>query len=136
MASTLSGPSLMASKAAVAAALADQAESKPSLEPGELEEVDMQAQADGIRTVFSDPTNFNVKVSLACKIRRTALTRRAHSASSLLCMDAVVRFSCYQRSQSASDSHVCLPSNSWAANTWSRCRTGLDGRYQASDQFR
>ena len=32
------------------------------LEPGEIQEVDMQAQADNIRTVFNDPTNFNVKV--------------------------------------------------------------------------
>ncbi|KAH9944084.1 eukaryotic translation initiation factor 4E class I [Epithele typhae] len=30
-------------------------------EPGEIQEVDMQAQAETIRTVFSDPTNFNVK---------------------------------------------------------------------------
>ncbi|KAF7306981.1 Eukaryotic translation initiation factor 4e [Mycena indigotica] len=30
-------------------------------EPGEVQEVDMQTQAETIRTVFSDPTNFNVK---------------------------------------------------------------------------
>jgi translation initiation factor 4E len=35
-----------------------------SLEPGEIQEVDMQAQAETIRTVFSDPKNFNVKVRL------------------------------------------------------------------------
>jgi len=31
------------------------------VEDGEIQEVDMESQADGIRTVFSDPTNFNVK---------------------------------------------------------------------------
>nr|AIO05514.1 eukaryotic translation initiation factor 4E [Hypsizygus marmoreus] len=65
MASTLSGPALQASRAALSAALADQPEStttaEESLEPGEIQEVDMQAQAVGIRTVFSVPTNFNVK---------------------------------------------------------------------------
>jgi translation initiation factor 4E len=67
MASTLTGAALQASRAALSAALADQVASTTvddadSLEPGEIQEVDMQAQADGIRTVFSDPTNFNVKV--------------------------------------------------------------------------
>jgi translation initiation factor 4E len=35
-----------------------------SAEDGEAQEVvvDMESQADQIRTVFSDPTNFNVKV--------------------------------------------------------------------------
>ncbi|KAF8973984.1 cap binding protein [Flammula alnicola] len=63
--STLTGPALQASRAALSAALADQAISAPTeeelLEPGEIQEVDMQAQAEGIKTVFSDPTNFNVK---------------------------------------------------------------------------
>lgn len=70
MASTLTGPALQASRAALSAALADQpasvAVSDESMEPGEIQEVDMQAQADGIRTVFNDPTNFNVKVHLHC----------------------------------------------------------------------
>ncbi|KAK0245789.1 eukaryotic translation initiation factor 4E class I [Armillaria nabsnona] len=62
MTSVLSGPSLAASRAALSAALADQSDAvDDSLEPGEIQEVDMQAQAEGIRTVFSDPTNFNVK---------------------------------------------------------------------------
>ncbi|KAF8237795.1 translation initiation factor eIF4e [Tricholoma matsutake] len=67
MASTLTGAALQASRAALSAALVDQVASTTldddddSLEPGEIQEVDMQAQADGIRTVFSDPTNFNVK---------------------------------------------------------------------------
>jgi len=71
MTSTLSGPALQASRAALSAALADQPTSgeligqDESLEPGEIQEVDMQAQADGIRTVFSDPTNFNVKHPLS-----------------------------------------------------------------------
>ncbi|KAJ7110149.1 eukaryotic translation initiation factor 4E class I [Mycena epipterygia] len=59
----LSGPALTASRAALSAALADQVvpNDDESLEPGEIQEVDMQAQAEGIRTVFNDPTNFNVK---------------------------------------------------------------------------
>jgi translation initiation factor 4E len=86
-ASTLPAPALAASRAALNAAFADQqaappvdadangrnnatesngnAESEEVLEPGEIQEVDMQAQAEGIRTVFSDPTNFNVKVGSA-----------------------------------------------------------------------
>ena len=65
--SSLPGPALQASKAALSAALAEnekKANGDESLEPGEIQEVDMQAQADTIRTVFSDPTNFNVKVSV------------------------------------------------------------------------
>ncbi|OJT03050.1 Eukaryotic translation initiation factor 4E-1 [Trametes pubescens] len=67
--SGLPAPALQASKAALSAALAEN-QSKESekangedenLEPGEIQEVDMQAQAETIRTVFSDPTNFNVK---------------------------------------------------------------------------
>jgi len=68
MASGLSGPALVASRAALSAALADHPElsnpvndNEDLTEPGEVQEVDMQAQAEGIRTVFSDPTNFNVK---------------------------------------------------------------------------
>lgn len=40
------------------------------LEPGEIQEVevDMQAHAESIRTVFNDPTNFNVKVSISSRI--------------------------------------------------------------------
>jgi translation initiation factor 4E len=65
--SALTGPALQASRAALSAALADQETTVPAdeeelLEPGEIQEVDMQAQAEGIKTVFSDPTNFNVKV--------------------------------------------------------------------------
>lgn len=64
--STLTGQALQASRAALSAALADQANStndEELLEPGEIQEieVDMQAQAEGIKTVFSDPANFNVK---------------------------------------------------------------------------
>ncbi|KAG2752370.1 cap binding protein [Suillus brevipes Sb2] len=52
-----------ANKAAIAAALAENTESiGADIEPGEIQEVDMQAQADDIRTVFSHPTSFNVKV--------------------------------------------------------------------------
>lgn len=67
--SSLTGPALQASRAALSAALADQPTNDAvgdddSLEPGEIQELDMQAQAESIRTVFSDPTNFNVKVGL------------------------------------------------------------------------
>ncbi|KAG6902900.1 hypothetical protein C0995_010070 [Termitomyces sp. Mi166 len=64
MASTLTGAALQASRAALSAALADQPPSTTiddNLEPGEIQEVDMISQAETIRTVFSDPTNFNVK---------------------------------------------------------------------------
>ncbi|PPQ64406.1 hypothetical protein CVT26_002112 [Gymnopilus dilepis] len=63
-ASTLPAQALQASRAALSAALADQSNSTTAdedLEAGEIQEVDMQAQAEGIRTVFSDPSNFNVK---------------------------------------------------------------------------
>ncbi|PPQ88616.1 hypothetical protein CVT25_010192 [Psilocybe cyanescens] len=62
--STLTGSALQASRAALSAALADHPPTTTEdddLESGEIQEVDMQAQAEGIRTVFSDPSNFNVK---------------------------------------------------------------------------
>ncbi|KAF8626523.1 hypothetical protein AX15_004828 [Amanita polypyramis BW_CC] len=61
---SLTGQALQASRAALNAAMADHSTIKEDgapLEPGEIQEVDMQAQAEGIRTVFSDPKNFNVK---------------------------------------------------------------------------
>jgi len=68
MASILPPPALQASKAALSAALADNELKETQLpqngdadEEGEVQEVDMQAQSDQIRTVFSDPKNFNVK---------------------------------------------------------------------------
>jgi len=60
MASTLNGPALAAARAALSAAIVD-AEDVESIEPGEIQEINMEAQAEGIRTVFNDPTNFNVK---------------------------------------------------------------------------
>jgi hypothetical protein len=66
MASALSGSALQASRAALSAALADHSVSTTvtddASDQGEIQEVDMQAQAEGIRTIFNDPTNFNVKV--------------------------------------------------------------------------
>jgi len=63
--SALSAPAFQASRAALSAALADQPPTNESdndsVESGEIQEVDMQAQAEGIRTVFSDQINFNVK---------------------------------------------------------------------------
>ncbi|KAI0815246.1 eukaryotic translation initiation factor 4E class I [Irpex lacteus] len=65
--STLPGPALQAAKAALTAALAEN-QVKPTNgdathdeEEGEIQEVDMQQQAENIRTVFNDPKNFNVK---------------------------------------------------------------------------
>lgn len=83
MASTLPNAALNASRAALNAAMADQdAQAKTdtavqddSNESGEVQEIDMQAQAEGIRTVFSDPTNFNVKV---CMTLGTKLDETAH----------------------------------------------------------
>jgi len=68
--SSLPGPALQASKAALNAALAanqskENGKEDGNLEPGEIEEVDMQAQAEQIRTVFNDPKNFNVKHPLS-----------------------------------------------------------------------
>ena len=67
--SSLPGPALQATKAALSAALAEnvkdsekKANGEESPEPGEIQEVDMQQQAENIRTVFNDPKNFNVKV--------------------------------------------------------------------------
>ncbi|TFY83580.1 hypothetical protein EWM64_g430 [Hericium alpestre] len=77
--SSLPPPAFQAAKSAVQAALSEHPDANipppaddekdkaapagDSLEPGEIQEVevDMQAQADTIRTVFSDPKNFNVK---------------------------------------------------------------------------
>lgn len=67
MASTLNGPALAATRAALSAAIADNTPADvdaESFEPGEIQEISMEAQAEGIRTVFSDPTNFNVKVCI------------------------------------------------------------------------
>lgn len=91
--STLPGPALSASRAALNSALNDTEfkASSPSTQPassqqksqppadsngangvvsrdeeqeeGEIQELDLAAHAEDIRTVFSDPMNFNVKVS-------------------------------------------------------------------------
>ncbi|KAH9950462.1 eukaryotic translation initiation factor 4E class I [Amylocystis lapponica] len=66
--SSLPAHALQAANAALSAARAE-TQSKENgkingddaLEPGEIQEVDMQVQAENIRTVFNDPTNFNVK---------------------------------------------------------------------------
>lgn len=104
---SLPAPALAASRAALSAAFADQQSAEPtkmdaettasepnvedseSLEPGEIQEVDMQAQAEGIRTVFSDPTNFNVKVCVTlCSVflpsRRDQTECASPSLSSIL----------------------------------------------------
>ena len=100
--STLTGSALQASRAALNAAIADQQSANSqsatagdeSLEQGEIQEieVDMQSQADAIRTVFSDPSNFNVKVCLSLPRPRTSISQ-ALLASVVLCMDPLVRLS-------------------------------------------
>lgn len=73
MTSTLPAAALQASKAALNAAMAEnQIKTPPAngdVEDGEIQEVNMEAQAENIRTVFSDPKNFNVKVRLAYSSR-------------------------------------------------------------------
>lgn len=65
MASTLSGPALTASRNALSAALADHPDVQGDSGEAEGQEVSMETQAETIKTVFSDPTNFNVKVSVS-----------------------------------------------------------------------
>ena len=66
--SSLPTPALNAARAALNVALtdanADPVPDPPSenLEDGEIQELDLAHQEEKIRTVFSDPTNFNVKV--------------------------------------------------------------------------
>lgn len=77
--SSLPAASLHASRAALDAALAENKANNgtsksssplaekplsgdPDLEDGEIQEIDMESQAEGIRTVFSNPKDFNVKV--------------------------------------------------------------------------
>ncbi|OCH95786.1 eukaryotic translation initiation factor 4E class I [Obba rivulosa] len=69
VASTLPAPALQAAQAALAAAMDQNKAAEEngstngdeSLEPGEIQEVDMEAQEQKIRTVFEDPKSFNVK---------------------------------------------------------------------------
>jgi hypothetical protein len=59
---TLPAPAAQASKAALNAAISENNGSKAENDESQEVEVNMESQADHIRTVFSDPTNFNVKV--------------------------------------------------------------------------
>ncbi len=139
-ASTLPNAALQASKAALSSALAEnQIKTPPAngdvpLEDGEIQEVDMQAQADNIRTVFNDPKNFNVKVRLLPLLPSIMFLIPVISmlASFVLPVDALVRFSHDQRSQSASDTDDGFPPDATAPDPrWAgSCSTGLDGRYQ------
>ena len=90
-ASTLPAAALQASKAALTSALAENEVKTPPangdapLEDGEIQEVDMQAQAETIRTVFNDPKNFNVKVrdDVGFPVDLPFLTGRASHHSTL-----------------------------------------------------
>ena len=148
--SSLPGPALQASRAAVQAALAEHpdaeahttskdgdADDDGSLEPGEIQEVDMQAQAETIRTVFSDPKNFNVKVRLLT-LSTTNLCSISvpffwFIAPAVFPMDTLVRFARNQGSESTSDTVYCISANTRPANAW--CRIGMDGGYKACHQF-
>ena len=148
--SSLPGPALQASRSAVQAALAEHAEAEAhttskdgkasddgSLEPGEIQEVDMQAQAETIRTVFSDPKNFNVKVPLLtfllpifCLISVPSLW---YIAPAVFPMDTLVRFARNQGSEFTSDTIYCISTNTHPANAWRRI--GVDGGYKAGHQL-
>lgn len=93
MTSALPGPALQASRAAITAALADpqfSTDVDESLEPGEIQEVDMQAQAEDIRTVFSDPTNFNVKVHYCLSVKLLGVLLTFLEAPSVFLLDTLV----------------------------------------------
>ncbi len=129
MTSVLSGPSLAASRAALSAALADQSDAvDDSLEPGEIQEVDMQAQAEGIRTVFSDPTNFNVKVwFVACIAGPSPDPQSSRDlAPPLLSLDSLVRLSSYERPEFAPNTRLCLSPDTCASKhpEWRRHKAG------------
>ena len=136
--STLPAAALQASRAALSAALADQeastsTDAPESTEPGEIQEVevDMQKQAEQIRTVFSDPNNFNVKVSFS--ILRTPCHPSSHSiflpASFVLRLDSLVRLPIHQRSKSSPNTHLRIPPNPPSPNTRRCCCPGMDGRH-------
>ena len=136
-ASTLPAQALQASRAALSAALADQSNSTTAdedLEAGEIQEVDMQAQAEGIRTVFSDPSNFNVKVRNR-KFSRMFVFSFLLIAPSVFPLDSLVRLTRDKRSQSATDTCVSLSSDPHPADSRCSCCPGMDGRYQACDQL-
>lgn len=103
--SSLTGSALQASRAALSAALVehDQSNQIPSeeelIEAGEIQEIDMQGQADAIRTVFSDPSNFNVKVGyeLLGGGYLGNISWCVYTASSLFCLDTLVRLPLNQR---------------------------------------
>lgn len=53
------------------------------MEDGEIQEVDMESQAEGIRTVFNNPKDFNVKVCGSVFLSSTA--RCSSSCLALWC---------------------------------------------------
>jgi hypothetical protein len=140
--STLPPPALQASRAALASALAEQPVqnessdtlNEGSLEDGEIQEVDMQAQAEGIRTVFNDPTNFNVKVSIHLLYCDSQLIY--FLAPALLTMDPLVRLAGYQRAESATNTRHCVSSDTCPLDAWGGRCDGLDGRYQTRYKLR
>jgi hypothetical protein len=152
--SSLPGPALSASRAALNSALNDSdlkaASQPPPLdtngangvvleepEEGEIQELDLAAHAEEIRTVFSDPTNFNVKVRLPLSLPRS-LPPSPNLAPSLFLLDLVVRLARHQRSQPPPDTIHLHSRHTTAPNTLilKRCRTGLDGGHQKGHQLR
>jgi hypothetical protein len=138
--SSLPAQALQASRAAIMSALAEQPPKEPAdvaeeytTEPGEIQEIDMQAQAEGIRTVFNDPSNFNVKVMprMLRLARVSLIVGRRRLASPLLTMDSLVRFAGNKRPQLATDSRLGVSADACAPDSSDRCRYGLDGGYQA-----
>lgn len=138
--SSLPGPALQASKAALNAALAEnklKEHENDTLEPGEIQEVDMQTQADNIRTVFNDASNFNVKVdvSFVCCMHR-ALTACVPAAPAVLTLDALVRLADDKGPQPSPDACNRVSADAASADPWWDRSTGLDGGHQTCDQLR
>jgi hypothetical protein len=134
MTSILPASSQQANKAALTAALAENpvtaVNGQPKdtdIEPGEIQEVDMQAQAEGIRTVFSDPTNFNVKVCLCLRSLRLQDLHLAMLAPALLTLDTLVRFSCNQGPQPSPNPRFLFSSDPRPSNSQCCCCARLDG---------
>jgi hypothetical protein len=164
--SSLPGPALQASKAALSNVISDTEksdkgvttngntadEAKGDLEDGEIPEVDMENQAESIRTVFNDPSNFNVKVSqLSSKHACDPLVYNivsayrlpdcplVHLAPAVLAMDFVVRLARYEGPQFPADAvdsvssypqYVCTSYPRWPGSG------RLDGGHQARHHHR
>jgi hypothetical protein len=141
---SLPTPAAQASKAALSAAIAENGNGSgaPTGEEGEAQEleVNMENQAEHIRTVFNDPTNFNVKVRTPTFVCCRLPVRSANCAApALLTVDPVVRLTDDEGPQPPANAWALgLPADPWrrAWHTWANSSHGMDGGYQACDQRR